>query len=330
MANQPDIIDGEGEDRPLVTFVVLAYNQEKYIVSAVESAFSQTYEPLEIILSDDQSTDRTFEIMQEMAASYTGRHHVKVRKNQTNLGLAGHINKIIECSSGDIVTWLAGDDLATSERTEIFVDKIQEDENNIGVHSNVYEINENGSLIGRRMHGAKVSAMTLESVVNDGVSIISQSHAFKKWSFDYFGPLREDLTNEGIPMAFRELSHGKVVFIDDLLTYYRIGSGTSTYSGKEVVRRKLSEPRKISMWRLSAYSQLRDDVGKIKNRDLSKIRSMINDNIVFYANLYDINTNNYTVKSIVCNCFIKPTDTRTLRAFCRMISPSMVYKLFIR
>ena len=45
-------------DRPLVTFALFAYNQEQYIREAVEGAFSQTYEPLEIILSDDCSSDR--------------------------------------------------------------------------------------------------------------------------------------------------------------------------------------------------------------------------------------------------------------------------------
>ena len=44
-------------DRPLVTFALFAYNQEKYIREAVEGAFAQTYAPLEIILSDDCSTD---------------------------------------------------------------------------------------------------------------------------------------------------------------------------------------------------------------------------------------------------------------------------------
>ena len=44
--------------RPLVTFALFAYNQEKYIREAVEGAFSQTYEPLEIILSDDYSPVR--------------------------------------------------------------------------------------------------------------------------------------------------------------------------------------------------------------------------------------------------------------------------------
>lgn len=47
-------------DHPLVTFALLAYSQEKYIREAVEGAFAQTYEPLEIILSDDCSSDRTY------------------------------------------------------------------------------------------------------------------------------------------------------------------------------------------------------------------------------------------------------------------------------
>jgi len=42
-------------DRPLVTFALLAYNQEEFIREAVEGAFALTYEQLEIILSDDCS-----------------------------------------------------------------------------------------------------------------------------------------------------------------------------------------------------------------------------------------------------------------------------------
>ena len=51
------------QGRPLITFALFAYNQEKYIEEAVQGAFLQTYSPLEIILSDDGSTDRTFEII---------------------------------------------------------------------------------------------------------------------------------------------------------------------------------------------------------------------------------------------------------------------------
>lgn len=39
--------------KPLVTFALFAYNQEKFIKEAVEAVFAQTYQPLEIIISDD-------------------------------------------------------------------------------------------------------------------------------------------------------------------------------------------------------------------------------------------------------------------------------------
>jgi glycosyltransferase involved in cell wall biosynthesis len=79
MTNAPEEMPDNPTDRSLVTFALFAYNQEKYIREAVEGALAQTYEPLEIILSDDCSSDRTFETMREMAATYDGPHQVKAK-----------------------------------------------------------------------------------------------------------------------------------------------------------------------------------------------------------------------------------------------------------
>ena len=108
--------------RPLVTFALFAYNQEQYIREAVEGAFSQTYEPLEIILSDDCSSDRTFEIMQEMAAAYEGQHEVRMRRNPFNLGTALHVQSAFEISTGQLFVVAAGDDISTENRVSVLVD----------------------------------------------------------------------------------------------------------------------------------------------------------------------------------------------------------------
>lgn len=110
------------QDRPLVTFALFAYNQEKYIREAVEGAFSQTYEPLEIILSDDCSSDQTFEIMQEMAAAYEGPNDVKVRRNQFNLGTALHVQSAFAVSAGQLFVVAAGDDISRDNRVSVLVD----------------------------------------------------------------------------------------------------------------------------------------------------------------------------------------------------------------
>ena len=62
-------MNSKAQERPLVTFLQFSYNLEHFIREAVEGAFAQTYSPLQIILSDDCSTDKTFEITRAMAAS---------------------------------------------------------------------------------------------------------------------------------------------------------------------------------------------------------------------------------------------------------------------
>jgi len=109
----------ETAERPLISFVLLAYNQEKYIREAIEGAFSQSYSPLEIILSDDCSTDRTFEIISEMADSYTGPHQLVTSRNRENLGLIAHCNEAWSRAKGALVLNAAGDDVSLPWRAEL-------------------------------------------------------------------------------------------------------------------------------------------------------------------------------------------------------------------
>ena len=102
--------------RPLVTFALVAYNQERYIREAVEGALAQTYEPLEVILSDDCSTDRTFALMEQLAQDYVGPHRIVLNRNATNLGLCGHVNRVFSLATADVVVLAAGDDVSLPNR----------------------------------------------------------------------------------------------------------------------------------------------------------------------------------------------------------------------
>jgi hypothetical protein len=139
-----------GHEPRLVTFIVFAYNQEELIREAVESAFAQTYEPLEIVLSDDCSTDRTFEIMCEMADVYKGPHTVRVVQNPRNLGVLGHAIARGKDAAGEIVVGAAGDDVSEPERTAMTVDAFGAGGNVGAVFSWVSIIDESGEIIGSR------------------------------------------------------------------------------------------------------------------------------------------------------------------------------------
>ena len=106
------------KERPLLSLVLIAYNQEAFIREAVEGALSQSYSPLEIILSDDCSPDRTFEIMQEMVAHYEGPHRIVLNQNPSNMGLGAHLNAAFNLSSGQLLVAAAGDDVSIKTRVE--------------------------------------------------------------------------------------------------------------------------------------------------------------------------------------------------------------------
>src|SRR4051812_14586565 len=105
--------------KPLLSFCLVAYNQAAFIRDAVEAALSQTYSPLEIILSDDCSSDVTFEIIREVASAYSGPHLVRVNRTARNCGLCQHVNQVAELARGELIIVAAGDDISLPERSQL-------------------------------------------------------------------------------------------------------------------------------------------------------------------------------------------------------------------
>lgn len=108
---------------PLVSFCIFSYNQENFITDALEGAVSQDYDNLEIIVSDDCSTDNTPQIIDNFVSNYKGKHQIIVNKNEHNMGIAKHVCKILyEKAKGDILVVAAGDDKSLPNRTSMTVE----------------------------------------------------------------------------------------------------------------------------------------------------------------------------------------------------------------
>ena len=100
-------------EKPLVSYVLTAYNIEDFIEESVKCAFAQDYENLEIGLSDDCSSDNTFQIMKKMAEKYDGPHRIILNRNEHNMGISQHMSKCyIELANGEIIIVAHGDDIS--------------------------------------------------------------------------------------------------------------------------------------------------------------------------------------------------------------------------
>ncbi len=213
-------------NKPLVSYVVTTYNIEKYIEESIRCAFEQTYSPLEIILSDDCSTDCTFEIMERMAKEYSGPHKIVLNRNEENLGITKHMNRAyLELTTGEIIVAAHGDDLSRSDRTEKSVEYLENHPEVTAVSFSIDAISEKGEIL--REHSAivdKIHTYTFEG----GGNIPAPSRAFYKRVLTTFGPLNDDCPTEDELISFRALMLGENAFLPEHMVQYRKHSGSSS------------------------------------------------------------------------------------------------------
>jgi glycosyltransferase involved in cell wall biosynthesis len=221
------------EERPLVTFALFAYNQEKYIREAVEGAFSQTYSPLEIILSDDCSTDRTLDIMQEMASKYKGPHKIYINSNESKLGLSSHINREIKIANGSLIVAAAGDDISFSTRVSKLTSLWTKRGKPSGILYSKYQtIDSESNLLDDKSICEDTSSLTIQDFVSRfNPGIVGGSQAWTKDLIVKFGPLPHGLFCEDAVFAFRAKLYGQVLFCDQELLKYRRHCNSLSYGG---------------------------------------------------------------------------------------------------
>lgn len=98
------------ETGPLVSILIPAYNAERFIADAVRSALAQTWRPIEVIVADDGSTDKTLSIAKALQSDT-----VRVVSLQ-HKGAAAARNYAFSLSRGEYIQWLDADDFMEPDK----------------------------------------------------------------------------------------------------------------------------------------------------------------------------------------------------------------------
>lgn len=228
-------------DTPLVTILFLAYQQAHWARASAEACLAQTGGPYEVILSDDHSTDGTFEVLQQVAADYRGPHQVRVRQSPVNVGIGQHYNDLVQLARGELLVTMAADDYsvpdrvarqlaaweATGRRADLIASHILDMDPQGGLHE-VIRVADLGQWTSLPQWAAKRPY------------VIGATHAFTKRLMARFGPLDPDVFYEDQVMVFRALALGGAITVDAPLVHYRRG-GTS-------MRPEFETPEEFQRW----------------------------------------------------------------------------------
>lgn len=97
---------------PLVSIIVITYNSSKYVLETLQSAKAQTYQNIELIISDDSSQDQTVEICKNWLIENEGRFvNTQIITVKKNTGIPANCNRGVKASKGEWIKLIAGDDI---------------------------------------------------------------------------------------------------------------------------------------------------------------------------------------------------------------------------
>ena len=216
------------QENPLVSIICLAFNHEKFVVETLNSVVEQNYQPIELIIVDDCSTDNTKLVINNWLLSHP---EIQFIVNEVNRGNTKSFNNALKFAKGEYIIDLAADDLIVPNGIELQINAFQNSKfKNLGVvYGNAEIINEDGSFnsyyfpvdADGKVISKRVTGNIYSSVLSTGDSICSVSALFKKSVFDFLEGYDETLDYEDLDSWIRASREYEFDFIDEVLVKKR-------------------------------------------------------------------------------------------------------------
>jgi glycosyltransferase involved in cell wall biosynthesis len=204
---------------PLVSVIVLAYNHELFIKSCLERILNQDYENLEVILCDDFSEDKTWEIIKSIEDE---KGRIRSFRNKENLGPSKNFVFALEQCKGDIIGLCEGDDLWTdSSKLTLQIEEMKADPSISLVYADYSKIDDTGKETAAKVLGEQPATFELRGMLaKHGPAtnsiVIRKSALPKKFPTSFFEVLNPDVFIIGYG-----LHSGKTHYVNKVLSAHR-------------------------------------------------------------------------------------------------------------
>lgn len=210
-------------NKPLVSVVIPLFNKEKYIKATLESVVNQTYSEIELVIVDDSSTDRSYELAQDYLQPYLNRFRDITLRSRKNTGQAGARNDGVLEAKGEFIAFLDADDIWHPEKIDKQVQFLVENQDQNLVFCNYLMVFENSP---------KVKAVKLTPIHKKVVSwlltvgyggLLESTGMARKSSFLEMGGFDSNLQMcGGLDLAYRYKHRNGIGCVNEYLCGYRV------------------------------------------------------------------------------------------------------------
>lgn len=229
---------------PLVSLIIISYNQKAYIDDCMKSLLQLTYSNIELLYLDDCSPDETFTgacLYEERAREKFGK--VYFEKNKVNKGLIYNLNCLIQKSSGKYIKFLSADDFLLEDSITNMVDFMENHPESDMLYSNaVYgecdtHFPLNGSEQLPRLYvGEQLSGTGLFERLYESDFIAAPTVMTKKKVYDKLGLYDASLGIEDWDYFLRIARQGDIGYLDKVTVMYRFSNDSLSHSDNPIRR----------------------------------------------------------------------------------------------
>jgi len=205
---------------PLVTVVIPAYNRARYIDRTVKSVLQQTYPRVELLVTDDGSTDGTKQILESYASR--GQLTLFSHPGGANRGQSASLNLALSHANGDYISILDSDDMFVPRKLEELVGYL-EAHSEIGlVYSNGYVIDRHDNILYEVHSPDHVELNDPNRLLMDCYFFLPLNAVVRREIFNRAGQFEESFrAAQDHDMALRIAEITRMAYVREHLFYYR-------------------------------------------------------------------------------------------------------------
>lgn len=219
------------KENPLVSIVVITYNSSKYVLDTLESIKAQTYQNIELIVSDDCSKDNTIEICEKWI-NKNKKHFIDtlIITSDHNTGVSANCNRGYKAAKGEWIKGIAGDDLLLPDCIQTNINYIQKHKTDILFSRTIPFTNDQSPIpyipfnynIFKLKNKDFLIALTIKNYLPAPSAFINRSFFNSIGGYEETIPLLEDW-----PFWIKSLyNHAIINFINCDTTLYRMHQGS--------------------------------------------------------------------------------------------------------
>jgi len=222
------------------------YNAERFLESALRSVLNQTFTEFDLILSDNASTDRTFQICQDFAAQ---DRRIRLYRSDYNRGGGWNHNHVLELATGDYFKWATHDDVCGPTMVERCIAALDQDPRVVLAHPRTTVIDEQENVIENYL--LELQTDSLDPAVRFRELIMSYHMCYQ-----IYGVIRRSALERTGPMG--NFVHGDGVLLANLALYGRFYklSGYLFFSRRHAGQSSQTLPSRLRSQRLRLTKKL--------------------------------------------------------------------------